>query len=240
MALETLQSKKLPRYAIIVLGMHRSGTSALSGLLMRLGGDGPATLLGKTEDNLLGHFESKPLYQLQDELLESAGTSWDDYHPFPESWLMSSKANEFQDRLKNLIETEFVNSGFFVVKDPRICRLVPIWLEVLAEMEIQPLFVHTHRDPTEVAQSLRKRNGFDLEYGHLLWLRHILDAEASTRDQKRSFTSYDRLLRGWPAEIENVIDLKKLCAARCLLPGSAIPLMCSNIGQNMVKIRKTI
>lgn len=202
LTLENVKSGKSSRYAVIVLGMHRSGTSALTGLLIRLGGDGPATLMEKTEDNPIGYFESQALCRLQDELLESAGTSWDGYRPFPEGWLTSFKANEFQDRLKNLIEAEFGDSGFFVVKDPRICRLVPVWLKVLAEMEIQPLFVHTHRNPTEVAQSLHKRDGFDREYGHLLWLRHVLEAEASTRGQKRSFTSYDRLLNGWPAEIE--------------------------------------
>lgn len=204
MTQKNVQSGELSRYAVIVLGMHRSGTSALSGLLMQLGGDGPAAPLGKSSNNPLGHFEAKALFLLQDELLQSAGTSWDDYRPFPEGWLTSPKANDFQDQLKNLIKAEFGNSSFFVVKDPRICRLVPIWLKVLAEMKIQPIFVHTHRNPTEVAKSLHKRNGFDLEYGHVLWLRYILDAEASTRDQMRSFTSYDRILNGWPSEIEKI------------------------------------
>lgn len=197
------------RKAIFVLGMHRSGTSALAGLMRRLGADGPATPLGPSAHNPKGHFESRPLYRLQDELLQSAGSSWDDFRPVPETWTTSPKADEFRGRLAGLIESEYGQSGFFVVKDPRNCRLVGLWREVLAEMRVQPLFVHIHRNPLEVARSLGKRDGLDAGYGALVWLRHLLDAEAGSRGQTRSFTSYDRLLGDWPAEMEKIAgDLK--------------------------------
>lgn len=198
------QTRPASRKAVVVLGMHRSGTSALAGLLTRLGCDGPATPLGPSANNPIGHFESQPLYLLQDELLASAGSSWVDYQPFPDSWMTSPKGDEFRGRLRDLLEAEYGNSGFFVVKDPRNCRMVPLWREVLAGLQIQPLFVHTHRNPLEVAGSLQERNGLDLEYGCLVWLRHILDAEAGSRGQIRSFTSYDQLLEDWPTEVEKI------------------------------------
>lgn len=202
----TDSSSTTRRQAIVILGMHRSGTSALAGLMMKLGGDGPATPLGANADNPRGHFESRALYLLQDALLASAGTSWDDYRPLARGWMTSPKADEFRHRLQTLLETEFGTSGFFIVKDPRNCRLVPVWRQVLAAMGVTPLFVHTHRDPMEVALSLQKRNGLDPEYGCLLWLRHVLDAEAASRGERRSFTSYRRLLQGWPAEVEKIAD----------------------------------
>lgn len=192
------------RQAIMVLGMHRSGTSVLSGLLMRLGASGPLTLLGASDDNPLGHFEPRALHRLHDDLLASAGTSWDDYKPFSESWLSSPTADDFRDRLRLLIATEYGASNLFVVKDPRSCRLISFWRDVMKSIQIQPMFVHTHRNPLEVAQSLSQRNGFDVEYGCLLWLRYILDAEAGSRGQIRSFTSYDRLLRDWRVETEKI------------------------------------
>ena len=190
--------------AVVVLGMHRSGTSALSRLLIQLGADGPANLLPRTGDNPHGYFEPRDLSVIHDEILASAGTNWYDYCPFPEGWLTSPKVGEFQSRVKTLLDTEFGTSGFFLVKDPRICRLVPFWRQVLEDVKAKPLFVHTHRNPIEVAQSLHKRDGFDLEYGYLLWLRHILDAEAGSRNHLRSFTSYDRLIMGWSTEIEKI------------------------------------
>ena len=202
-------SLEYARKAIIILGMHRSGTSALANLLTSLGGDGPATLMPPTQDNLKGYFESVPLYLLHDELLASAGSSWDDYTPVPDNWSLSPKADEFRLKLEESLQSEYGRSGFFIVKDPRICRIVPLWRQTLAQMHVSPLFVHTHRNPIEVATSLHKRDGFDFEYGCLIWLRHILDAELGSRGQLRSFTSYDRIMEDWPAEVTKIAaDLK--------------------------------
>ncbi len=202
----------LPEYtrkAIIILGMHRSGTSALTNLLISLGADGPATLMPPTQDNLKGYFESVPLYLLHDELLVSAGTSWDDYTPIPDNWVLSPKADDFRLKLEESLQSEYGRSGFFTVKDPRICRIVSLWRQTLAQMHVSPLFVHTHHNPIEVATSLHKRDGFDFEYGCLVWLRHILDAEIGSRGQVRSFTSYDRIIEDWPAEVAKIAaDLK--------------------------------
>ncbi|MEA3390672.1 MAG: hypothetical protein U9R64_15535 [Pseudomonadota bacterium] len=201
---EPKDTKRPVRKAVVILGMHRSGTSALSNILVELGVDAPANLMSADENNPKGYFESMPLYLLHDELLSNAGTSWDDYRPIPEGWARSPKANEFQDRLKEVVKSEYGRSGFFLMKDPRVCRLVPQWVIILTDMEIEPLFVHTHRHPLEVASSLRKRNGFDIGYGYLVWLRHVLDAEAGGRGQRRSFTSYDRILADWPTETEKI------------------------------------
>jgi hypothetical protein len=192
------------RKAVIILGMHRSGTSALANLLIRLGGDGPATPMPPNEDNQKGHFESQQLYFFHDALLDSASSSWDDYRPIPEGWPSSPKADEFRERLRETILSEYGRSGFFVVKDPRICRIVPFWRQTLNAMKVDPLFVHTHRNPLEVAGSLQKRNGFDFDYGCLVWLRHMLDAEAGSRGQVRSFTSYDRIIKDWPEEVTKI------------------------------------
>ena len=78
------------------------------------------------------------------------------------------------------------------------------WRETFDRVRVQPLFVHTHRHPLEVAASLQKRDGFDVEYGTLLWLRHVLDAESESRGERRSFTSYERLIGNWPAEAEKI------------------------------------
>lgn len=198
------KNNRVGRQAVVVLGMHRAGTSALAGLLTELGGDGPSNPLGPSKNNPMGHFESRALYLLQDRLLASAGSTWSDYRSFPASWYQSPKADEFCHEVKDLLISEYGSSSFFILKDPRNCRLVPFWRDLLTRMEVRQLFVHTHRNPLEVARSLQKRDGFDLEYGCLLWLRHVLDAEAGSRGLCRSFTSYDRLLASWPAEVEKI------------------------------------
>ncbi|TFL15941.1 hypothetical protein [Jannaschia formosa] len=203
---QSFTGKSQKRKALIVLGMHRSGTSALAGLLNTLGGDGPATPMQATKENPQGYFESERLHRLHDDMLRSAGTNWCDYRPIPETWLRSSKADEYREYLGAAIEKEYGRSGFFVVKDPRVCRFASLWIDLLYEMGVEPIAIHISRNPLEVAESLHARDNFSRDYSYLLWLRHVLDAEVSTRDLRRSFTSYDNLLENWPGVAQKLGD----------------------------------
>src|SRR5690606_30890898 len=107
------------------LGMHRSGTSAVTRIFSLLGCDLPANLMGANKTNEAGHWESVPICQLNDRLLESAGSCWHDWQAFNPGWLRSPKAQTFREEALSVLEQEFGNSRLFVLKDPRICRLVP-------------------------------------------------------------------------------------------------------------------
>ncbi|MDP0928012.1 hypothetical protein Q0601_12575 [Paracoccus onubensis] len=205
-----MNKKTSDRTAVVVLGMHRSGTSALSGVLNILGCEGPATLMAPNESNEKGYFESGKFYRLHTELFASAGTHWDDWLPMPASWSASPPAREFHERAVKTMTDEFGQSRLFVLKDPRICRLVPFWEDVFHEVGATPGYVLTHRNPLEVAASLAKRNGITRGLSHLIWLRHILDAEANTRNRPRCFTSFTQLLTDWTGvaeKIQTALDL---------------------------------
>jgi len=185
------------RVCILVLGMHRSGTSAVVRMLNYLGCDLPKTLLGANRTNETGHWESIPICRLDDRILASAGTDWNDWLELNPGWMESPKREEFRDEALGVLEEEFGSSRLFVLKDPRICRLVPFWLDCLEQAGARPLIVFPVRNPLEVAASLEKRNGFEPGLGQLLWLRHVLDAEFASRGTPRFFTSYDRVLNEW-------------------------------------------
>ena len=185
------------RRAILVLGMHRSGTSALTRILNLLGCELPRNLMSAAESNETGHWESTQIYQLNNRLLESAGTEWDDWSELNPDWLRSSLAQEFLEDACEVVEKEYQDSSLFVVKDPRICRIVPFWLEVFARLDVQPLVIIPLRNPIEVASSLEVRNNMDISYSHLVWLRHVLEAEYHTRGIPRYFTTYDQLITQW-------------------------------------------
>jgi hypothetical protein len=177
--------------------MHRSGTSAFARVLSLLGCDLPKTLMLAHKSNETGHWESDVIRHLNDRILASAGTKWDDWLEVNPGWLQSPKAEEFREEALALLREEFGPSRLFVLKDPRICRLLPFWLGVLEEAGARPLIVSPVRNPLEVAASLEERNGFEAGLGHLLWLRHVLDAEFASRGTRRFFTSYDRLMSAW-------------------------------------------
>ena len=99
---------------------------------------------------------------------------------------------------------EYGDSTLFVVKDPRLCRLLPLWTDALERLAARPAFVITTRNPLEVAGSLKARDGFSGTKSCLLWLRHLLDAERDSRGFARVFVSYERLLRDWVTTSERI------------------------------------
>ena len=194
------------RTALIVLGMHRSGTSAMSGVLAQMGCDLPKDLMPPTDANPKGYFESYKAYHLNDDLLASAGSAWDDSTVFNPDWYGSPRYPEYRRRAAKVVEEEFGDSGFFVLKDPRMCRLLPFWQQVLADLDVGPRYVCIHRHPREVAASLTRREGWSETVGLLLWLRHVLEAEAGSRGKPRSFVSYDMLLADWRGTVARIGD----------------------------------
>jgi len=189
---------------IIVLGMHRSGTSALAGLLTYLGATPPKTTMDAHESNAKGFFESVRVRDFNDALLSSANSSWKDWRPISQDWFASVEANSLQESACQIVDEEYGDAKLFMIKDPRICRLFPFWSAVMEKRGTALLPLHTHRNPHEVAGSLSDRYNFKPAFTHLLWLRHLLEAEASSRSFKRHFTSYDELLNDTEVAVKKI------------------------------------
>ena len=184
--------------------MHRSGTSALTRVLGLRGATLPAEPLAAASDNESGFWEPSEIVNIHDEILKSAGSSWDDIATFPSSWFASDDAYTFKGRLRAALNRQFGATPLFVLKDPRLCKLVPLWLSLLAELEITPLFIVAIRNPLEVAASLKKRNSFEDSKSLLLWLQHFLAAELDTRGHRRTFIIYDNLLEDWRSVVTRI------------------------------------
>lgn len=185
--------------AVIVLGMHRSGTSALTGLLHHLGVALGPRLMPATKDNPQGYWEHLDIVGLHDALLHVLGRRWDDIRPLPPGWESTPVARDVAQRLKAILLRDFSGAALWGLKDPRLCRLMPLWRPLLEEMAVRPRFVLMLRSPREVAASLAARDGLSAAHSRLLWLRHLLEAEAATRLLPRSFVRYDELIEhgGW-------------------------------------------
>jgi hypothetical protein len=184
--------------------MHRSGTSALTRTLGLRGAALPRRLLPAAPDNATGCWEPREIIAIHDELLAAAGSSWDDVGEFPRAWFASDSARLFKQRLVAALRWDFGQAPLFVVKDPRICRLVPLWLMVLAEFGAAPLFVIPVRHPFEVAAFLARCNGFSEAKALSSWLGHFLSVERDTRGFPRSFVAYDRLLSNWGDVVDRI------------------------------------
>jgi hypothetical protein len=190
------------RQAILVLGMHRSGTSALGGVLDALGAGAPKTLMPPHRENPRGFFESAALAEAHDALLASAGSCWHDWRPFDPQWIGSDIAGQHRRKIEALLIDEFGDAPLIFVKDPRVCRFVPFTLSVLAGLNISPVAILPLRNPLEVASSLRRNRDFALSKSLLLWLRHVLDAEYHSRQLPRYFLPYEKFLLDWRGDMD--------------------------------------
>ncbi len=195
------------RVAVLVLGMHRSGTSALTRVINLLGADLPSNLMPPAENNNeAGFWESLDVFRLNDEILDSAGSTWDDWRYLNPDWTRSPAKDVFMARALEILKHDFGRSSLFVLKDPRICRLLPFWLEVLEAFNSEPRCVLPVRSPLEVAASLKSRDNFSPALSHALWLRHVLDAEYASRGLRRAFVKYDELVNDWRATVLVMTD----------------------------------
>ena len=187
--------------ALIILGMHRSGTSLLTGLLSQVGVKMGRRLYAPQKGvNEKGFWEHEDIVDTHDELLLHLGSQWDDLLPLGKEWWKADVARPFADRLISLVRRDFSNASVWALKDPRMCRLLPLWFPIFASQRVSPAFICMNRNPFEVVASLQKRDGFSREKALVLWLSHSLSAELYSRGQPRIFIDFDQVVQN-PAEV---------------------------------------
>jgi hypothetical protein len=186
---------------VLVLGMHRSGTSALTRVLNLLGLDaGRDVLMGASESNPTGHWEVERLTSFNDRLLDDRGGRWS-APPDADRAELATLADGSWGREAAELHAEAFAGTPWVWKDPRVSLLLPFWRAVLTrDGAPAPHEVVALRDPTEIAGSLAARDGMALGYGLALWERYTRTLLGDLDGHRACFVHYERLL----AEPESV------------------------------------
>lgn len=200
-------SSSARRIAYVVLGMHRSGTSSIAGSLVALGATPPATLMRPMPDNPLGFWESDRIMHLNDGILAAAGSDWKDWRSVDPLLLEGPTGQDFVNEAIEALLSEFGGADAMVLKDPRICRIYPFWRTALQSAGFEPIVILPVRHPDKVARSLNERNGLPMEHGWYLWLRHVLDAERDSRDDRRMIATFDSFAANWPERFASLAAL---------------------------------
>ncbi len=181
---------------IVILGMHRSGTSALTRALGLLGASlGPAEELGR-------NWESHAMRDPNDALLRAFGGGWDCPPRLPEGWVRSDAARAVLPSARAAWAT-FGNADVVAWKDPRTCITLPFWTELFAE---PPAVIFVHRHPIEVADSLTERNGFRRAHGLALWERYNAAALGAAAGRPTVAIPYAQLLEAPEATMRTIVD----------------------------------
>jgi len=167
-----MSAPKNPK-AVIVLGVHRSGTSAIAGALALLGFHPGANLLpavAGVNDN--GFFEDQRVVGLNDEILALCDQDWRWPLSLPADWQSLPEIAPLRKRARALL-VEQNGHHRWLLKDPRMCQTLPLWLAELDALGVSPHLLLVVRDAKEVAASLNKRDALAAPIAESLWLNHL-------------------------------------------------------------------
>ncbi|WP_051340644.1 sulfotransferase family protein [Azospirillum halopraeferens] len=218
----TTAAKPPANRALVVLGMHRSGTSALAGTFHKLGLDFGSNLMPPEEgSNELGFWEHNSIVPIHERILRALGSHWSDPAPLPEGWTDRPEVRGLAREIVAVLRHDFDRPGDWGMKDPRMCRLLPLWMPLFAEVGARPVFVFIGRHPYEVAQSLSRRDGLPLDRSYELWYRHMAEADAVTRGFPRVFLRYADLLADWRGCVGGALDRLGFASLRAAMDGPA-------------------
>ena len=186
---------------IIILGMHRSGTSSVTRLINMMGAylapEGQE--MPSQPDNPKGFWERADVMQLNDEILHSAGGTWDEVAHLDFDKINTEQKDNFRKRIQAIVLGMDAHRPW-VLKDPRMCLVYPFWKPAL---EV-PVSLFVYRNPIQIAQSLSKRNNIPFFTGIALWEYYTVTALKAAQGTKLLVTRYEDIMGDPVSEVERL------------------------------------
>jgi len=201
------KTRKIAHHLVFVLGMHRSGTSALTGMLAHAGFTAPSDLMPANGANPKGYWESLGIMSLNEDFLTEMESHWSSSLPLPAGWSESISTRKWRTSLLNLISEAFDGAELATIKDPRFCTLI-MGLEPWFESRlIDTSFIIPIRHPLEVSNSLLQAKGTTINKALRLWIKSIFMTEQATRGHRRKFINFEVLIQDPTNALETCLGL---------------------------------
>jgi hypothetical protein len=179
---------------ILVLGMHRSGTSVLTRGLKALGVYLGDSLLGPEPDNPKGYWEHRETFAINEQVMAVLDRPWWSSRPItPERW-QRRDLDELKARAASLLVNLFRGRRLWGFKDPRTIRLFPFWRDVLDHLGPSVSIVLAIRPPHSAIGSLVARDGMPAADAEELWLEYMLPWLPEIAKYPAAVVDYDRLI----------------------------------------------
>jgi hypothetical protein len=195
------------RRLILVLGVYRSGTSLLAGILGQLGCHIPQPEVQADETNPKGFGEPRWVVDFHERLMVAALITVTDSRPaaWESTRKVAARESVYAD-LREWLSAQLDREAPVVVKDPRSVWFLPLWTRCAADLGVETSFVTTLRHPAETLASARKSYGrWQTDASRATaWVNLMLELERSTRETSRAFVRYEDLLADWPAEVRRI------------------------------------
>jgi O-antigen biosynthesis protein len=190
--------------AVLVLGMHRSGTSALTRGLEMLGVYMGNDFLSPQPDNPTGYWEDRNICELNERLLGVFGLKWQDVALIDDARWHEAEVESLRTQAVEYLRLLFGSHSLWGFKDPRTIRLLPFWQSVLHRLEVDECYLVTIRNPRSVASSLLQRQGMDAVTAHLLWLVYVVPYLDMIANRPFIVTDYDMVMADSRRQLERI------------------------------------
>jgi len=193
---------------VVILGMHRSGTSAITRGLQVLGIDLGDRLMAPNQDvNAKGFWEDIDLNSLNIEILQALGSDWHYLKPIDSVDVEFLHKKGYFLRAVGLLKKKVRGVPVFGFKDPRVSKLLPFWNDVFSHCQLDVHYVFAMRHPLSVVRSLEERDGLSSVKSYMSWLEHVVVSLSGTANRKRVVVDYDSLLRSTEHEMDRISKL---------------------------------
>lgn len=196
--------------AVLVLGMHRSGTSVLTHALETLNIPLGSELIGPEIDNAKGFFENKAVVKLDKEILSVSGGEWDS---LVQPNLTNGLTAKYSLLAQTLLATQFGKNSVFAIKDPRLVRVYKVWASAFNSLQISVRYLLSNRHPHDVARSLSTRNQIPYNISLLLWLQHQIESIKLMKSGHGLVVCYEELLADSARQIDRIARFLEIDAS---------------------------
>jgi hypothetical protein len=203
------------RRLVLVVGVGRSGTSLLTGILGQLGFHVPQPEVKADDTNPRGFSEPRWAVDFHTRLMKERRVTVNDARPA--AWEKTGTAVEdaaVYGELRDWLGAQMREADAVVVKDPRTSWFLPLWTLGSTDMGVEARYVTMLRHPAEILASAAKSYG-DWQAPAsraAAWINITLETERATRGRKRAFVRHEHLLKDWPREVGRVAELLDLPA----------------------------
>ncbi len=193
---------------VVVLGMHRSGTSAISRGLRVMGVElGDRMMPPVKGNNPTGFWEDVDINALNIEILELINNPWFHLTAIDSNDVESLCKEDYFSRATELLCQKLSNNApAFGFKDPRVAKLLLFWREVFSHSQLDLCYVLVVRNPLSIVRSLYARDGIEAEHGYLLWLSYVIKSLTETVSNNRVLVDYDRLMQSPDHELLRIAE----------------------------------
>ena len=201
------------RPVIVVIGMHRSGTSMAANIVHALGANMGDRHFNVSPENAKGHWERPMVVGFNDRIFSYFNRDWGQSShilTLPEHWLGAPFIKGLRREAAQWLSDEMKKVALYGFKDPRTSLLLKFWEQVFDDVGASPHYIFCARSPAQVARSLAKRDGMEKVQAECRWMNYNVEAIRAIGSSPVCILPYERWFDDPESNTNNLLNFLRL------------------------------